>query len=229
MSTRLAGLYAVVAAAASVVFAPLLALAYSRTAEGAGEFESATMFPGWTERGIDLAGPLLTFASVDRVYSVYTQLFALLVPAVLLCALAARSLRPASRSRLERWGWRVGLFGYALFALGLLVVAVAMFVVSGMHAAIDVPFMTMMFPGLLLSLLGSTVLGVGLLRGGYEPRLTSWLLVLSLPLWWFGSFGLGHNSLGLVPLMVAWGVTGYRLWRAGARNDAAEVAFARPG
>lgn len=229
MSTRIASLYAVVAAAASVVFAPLLALAYSRTAEGAEEFESATLLPGWTERGIDLAGPLLTFASVDRVYSVYTQLFALLVPAVLLCALAARSRRPASPSRLERWGWRVALFGYGLFALGLLLVAVAMFFVSGMHAAIDVPFMTMMFPGLLLSLLGSTALGIGLLRGGYEPRLTSWLLVLALPLWLFGSFGLGHNSLGLVPLLAAWGVTGNRLWRAGARNEAADVAFARPG
>jgi hypothetical protein len=228
MSTRLAGLYAILAAAASVVFAPLLALAYSRTSEGADEFESATLFPGWTERGIDLAGPLLTFAPVDRVYSVYTQLFALLVPAVLVCALTARSLRPAPRPRLERWGWRVALFGHALFALGLLLVASAMFVVDGSHAAIDVPFMTMMFPGLLLSLLGSTVLGVGLLRSAYEPRLTPWLLVLALPLWWFGSFGLGHNSLGLVPLMVAWGVTGYRLWRGGARNKAAEVAFARP-
>lgn len=229
MSPRLAGLYAVLASAAAVVFAPLLALAYSRTAEGAEEFESATLFPGWTERGIDVAGPLLTFASVDRVYAVYTQLFALLVPAVLLCALAARSLRPASRSRLERWGWRIALFGYALFALGLLLVAGAMFFVSGMHAAIDVPFMTIMFPGLLLSLLGSTVLGVGLLRGGYEPRLTSWLLALALPLWLFGSFVLGHNSLGLVPLIVAWGVTGYRLWRAGARSKGADVAFARPG
>jgi hypothetical protein len=228
MSQRFVGLYAIVAAAASVVFAPLLALAYSRTAEGAEEFESATLFAGWTERGIDLAGPLLTFASVDRVYATYTQFFALLVPAVLVCALAARSLRPAPRSRLERWGWRVALFGYALFTLGLLVVAVAMFVVDGLHPAIDVPFMTMMFPGLLLSLLGSTVLGVGLLRSGYEPRLTPWLLVFALPLWWFGSFGIGHNSLGLVPLLVAWGVTGYRLWRAGAGNRAAEVALARP-
>src|SRR5919107_3465815 len=127
MSTRFAGVYAVVAAAASVVFAPLLGLAYSRTAEGAEEFDSATVFPGWAERGIDFAGPLLTFASVDRVYSVYTQLFALLVPALLLCGLAARSLRPASLRRLERWGWRVGLFGYALFALGLLQVGAAMF------------------------------------------------------------------------------------------------------
>jgi hypothetical protein len=32
-------------------------------------------------------------------------------------------------------------------------------------------------------------------------------------LWLTGSFVLGHNSLGLVPLLVAWGATGWDLRR----------------
>jgi hypothetical protein len=224
--TRLVGLYSVLAAAAAIVLAPLFALAYSRTPEGAEEFDSATLFAGWTERGIELAGGLLTFASADRVYSTYLQLFALLFPAIVLTALLARSRRPVPRGALERWAWRVALAGYALLAFGIVAIAVVLVVTEPSHPVVDALFLGTLLPGLLVSVLASTVLGLALLRSGYEPRVTPWLLALAVPLWLFGSFGLGHNSIGLVPLFVAWAATGWRLRQAAARALAESVRAA---
>jgi hypothetical protein len=85
-------------------------------------------------------------------------------------------------------------------------------------------FLGLLFPGILLSTTGSSALGVGLLRSGYRPRLTAWLLALAFPLWIVGDFLVGHNSIGLVPLMLAWGATGLELWRAGNRAPASKVA-----
>ena len=67
-------------------------------------------------------------------------------------------------------------------------------------------------PGMLLSVLGSTVLGIALLRDRYAPRLTAWLLTLAFPLMLISSDVLGHNSLGMIPLFLAWAATGRHLW-----------------
>jgi hypothetical protein len=212
-TTRLIGLYATIAAAAAVVFAPLLGLSYFAIDEGAEELETGTV-SAWAEPARDLAGSLVTFASADRVYATYTQVFALLFPAVLLCAWVTRRRRGKSHARLERWGWRIALPGYALFGIGLTAVAIMLIGASASSPILDLAFMPFMLPGIFLSTIGSTVLGIGLLRSGYEPRVTAWLLSLALPLWIAGSFVLGHNSIGLVPLFVAWAATGWRLWRA---------------
>ena len=73
--------------------------------------------------------------------------------------------------------------------------------------------MALMVPGMLISVVGSTVLGIALLRAGYAPKLTAWLLALAIPLMLLASDCLGHNSLGLVPLFVAWAAAGRQLWR----------------
>lgn len=209
---RLVGLYAVLAAAASLLVAPLLALAYFETEEGAEELEAGTV-SAWAEPARDAVGPLLEFASADRVYSTYLQALALLVPAVLLCAWVARRLRPAWPKRGERWGWSIALAGYLLLSLGVLLAGALLVALTPDATAVNVAFLAFVVPGLLVGTIGSTLLGVALLRTGYEPRLTPWLLALSIPLWLAGSIVLGHNGLGLVPLLVAWGVTGRRLWR----------------
>lgn len=211
-TTRFAALYAVLAAVAALVFAPLLALSYFAIEDGAAELDAATV-SAWAEPGRDLAGGLVTFASADRVYATYTQVLALLFPAVLLCAWITRRRRGRLEGRLERWGWRISLGGYALFGFGLALVAVMLVGASASSEALDYAFMPFMFPGLLLALIGSTVLGIGLLRARYEPRVTAWLLALAVPLFVAGSVVLGHNSLGLVPLFLAWGLTGRRLLR----------------
>ena len=93
-TTRLSGLYAMLAAAAAVAFGPLLALSYFGIDEGSEELSIGTV-SAWADPARDLAGGLLTWASPERVYATYVQVFALLFPAVLLCALATRAQRHA--------------------------------------------------------------------------------------------------------------------------------------
>ena len=207
---RLVGLYAVTAAAASLVLTPLLALSYFATEDGASELEAGSV-SAWAEPARDLAAGFLSFGSADAVYFTYLKSLLLIAPALLLGALAARSRRPKARSRGERWGWRLALVGYGLLTIGLLI---------ALPPALDVVFFALIVPGLLLGTIGSTVLGIALLRASYRPRLTSWLLTLSIPLWVFASVVLGHNSPGLVPLFVAWAATGWRLWRSSAAVSA---------
>lgn len=110
---RFVGLYSTLAAGASIVVAPLFALSYFATASGAEQLDTATV-SAWAELARELAGGLLTFASADRVYATYLQLFALLFPVVVLCAYAVRTQRQHPQTRLERWGWRLALLGYFL-------------------------------------------------------------------------------------------------------------------
>lgn len=204
-AVRLVGLYAVLAAVASFLVTPLLALSFFATESGAEELEVGSV-SAWAKPARDFADGLLTFASADSVYFTYLKSLALVGPALFACAWTVRSRRPESRSRTEVWGWRIALTGYGLLALGL--------IVAPPGNVLNVVFLALIVPGLLLGTIGSTVLGIALLRGSYRPRLTPWLLVLSIPLWLVGSDVLGHNSLGLVPLFVAWGATGWRLWRS---------------
>jgi hypothetical protein len=215
---RLTGLYATVAAIAAVALSPLLALSYLATAEGAEELEIGTV-SAWAEPARDLTGGLLTWASPDRVYSTYVQTFALLFPAVLLCARALYARR-SSTARTERWGWRIAYVGYALGSVGLVAASFALIPGDSDSDVLNLVFLALMLPGMLVSVVGSTVLGIALLGDGYRPRLTSWLLALSFPSMAVVPAVLGHNSLGMLPVMVAWGATGLQLSRASDRTRA---------
>jgi hypothetical protein len=65
-------------------------------------------------------------------------------------------------------------------------------------------------PGLLLTMVGSTVLGITLLARGSAPRLPALLLALAIPLAWLI---LQATSLGnaVLPVMFAFGILGRRL------------------
>jgi energy-converting hydrogenase Eha subunit A len=211
-ATRLVGLYAVLAAVGALIVSPLLALSYFATESGASELESGTV-SAWADPARDVADGLLTWASSDRVYGAYFFLFWVFMPAVFLCASAVRARRP-DEGRLERWGWRAALAGYGLSAVGA-IVAIAIFVSGSAESAlIDVVFLAVMIPALALDVIGSTVLGVALIRTRYEPRLTAWLLTLAFPSLLVIPSLLGNLSLGLLIVFAAWAVSGWRLWRA---------------
>lgn len=210
-SNQRIGRYVVVAAAAAVICAPLVALAYFATPDGAENLEASTV-AAWAEPARELAGGLVTFASPERVYASYTQVLALLFPAILLTALATRAQRPVPRKRAERVGWRIALTGYSLFGAGVFLMALLLIRADASGPLVDLAFLAMMLPGMLISLIGSTVLGIVFVRSGHRPRTTAWLLTLAIPLWIVGSFVLGHNGMGIVPLFVAWAATGWR-WR----------------
>lgn len=221
---RWIGLYAAVAAAIAVLLSPLLALSYFATEDGRQELEVSTV-SAWAEPGRDVAEGVLTWTSPDRVYGTYWQVFALLVPAMFLCASAARARRSAA-GRTERWGWRVALTGYALEKVGFIAVFVALMATDIHSRAVDVIFIGFAIPGLLISAVGSTILGIALVRARYRPRATSWLLALAFPSILVVPAFLGNLSLGLVPFIVAWGLTGLRLWHEGERAPSSAAAAA---
>jgi hypothetical protein len=211
-ATRITGLYAAIAAGAATLLSPLFALSYFATDDGAEELETGTVV-AWAEPARDLAGALLTWASPDRVYATYLQGFALLFPALFLCARAVRARRPSAAGRLERWGWRIARVGYGLVSAGLIAAAFVAVKGSVAGAALNVVFLALIFPGFVISVIGSTVLGIALLRDRYTPKLTAWLLAMAFPSMLVVPTVLGHNSLGLMPLFLAWGATGLQLWR----------------
>lgn len=220
-TARLVGLYAVVATVAMFVAAPFLSLAYFATSEGAEELENATV-SGWADPARDHLEGLLTWASPDRVYSSYLQVFSLCFPAVLLCAIAIRRGRPVAK-RVETWGWRLTLTGYGLASAGIVLAGLVLIAFAPTSTALNAVFLALMVPGMLISAIGSTVLGISLLRSPerFRPRSTAWLLAFALPAMVVIPIVLGHNSLGMLVLVLAWGIAGAGLWR----GEAAHVAF----
>ena len=210
-SIRFVGYYAVGAAIAAAIVSPLLALAYFGTPDGAGSLKQGSV-AAWADPARTHLDGVPTWASPDRLYATYVQALGLLFPAVLPCALAVRAGRPATMGRLERSAWRISLTGYAIASVSLGVVSL-MEIGAGM------------LPGMLLSVVGSNVLGVALVRGDDVPRTTAWLLAVAVPLMIAGSGVLGHNSLGMIPLFVAWGLSGWQLAHA-PQKRAREMAVA---
>ncbi len=138
------------------------------------------------------------------------------VLAVIACALAVRSRRPEHQRWAERWGWRVALAGYALTAVSLFF--------TYWVANLDLVFLAVTIPSLLLSSVGNVLLGIGLIRGGFRPRLTGWVLAFELPLS-IGLVAISTQALGMWPMMFAWAVAGWSLWRLPDQSDSGAHSF----
>jgi hypothetical protein len=210
---RAAGIAAVAASAATVVIAPLHALARFATEDGASDLASPVV-AAWARPAREIAGGLLTFSDPDTVYTTYGKYWLIFMVAVLACALAMRARRPVPMRRAERWGWRIALAGYGLIAAGSLVSYWTPYVNAG--------FAALTLPGQLLSTIGNTLLGVALLRAHARPRLTGWLLALDLPLSILFTT-VGSMATGVLPFALAWGAAGWRLSRTQAAGVPAAV------
>ena len=91
-TTRLTGLYAMFAAAAARYSRRCSRCPTSPRRRSRGADRETVS--AWAEPAQDLVGGLLTWASPERVYATYVQVFALLFPAVFLSARATRARRP---------------------------------------------------------------------------------------------------------------------------------------
>lgn len=190
------------------------AMARHQTTDGK---EDLTMWTTrvWSDPGRDLFKPLLDWASPDVVYVTWGKIWLPVFLGFTLCAfLVHRRRQPVG---FETWAWRIALTGY----VGACVSVAAEYWTqwaSVDHGVVDAVFVAST-PFLLLTMVGSTLLGIALLRRGMRPRLPAWLLTLSIPALVVISM---FTSLGnvVLPIMFAFGILGRRLAAEPAQSSA---------
>lgn len=195
---RIAGRIAFSAAGAATILAPIHALARFATDDGASDLDSA-LVRWWAEPAARGLRPLLDWSDPDTVYLSYGKVwFPVLLAATVAAFVVRRARTPAG---LELWGWRIALPGYLLTTVSV--------VGDYWTPWLDQSFAVLGIPGMLFSLVGSTILGVAWLRRGLRPRVTGWLLAT----WALTLFSLAAViALGaaLLPMVWAWGLAGRR-------------------
>jgi hypothetical protein len=160
---------------AALPLGTLHALARHRTEDGASDLDLETTRV-WAEPLGDALSPLLTWADPDLVYVTFGKLW---LPVFVLFTAAAFLAHRRRPQGFEKWTWRAVLVGY----VGACVSVVGEYWTQWTgepNALLDVVFVAMI-PFLLLTMFGSTVLGVTLLAKGYRPRLAAALVACAVP------------------------------------------------
>lgn len=192
------GRAAVAAALVGTVLAPIHALSRFATEAGKEDLDSSVV-RAWAEPARDVLAPLLDWASADTVYTTYGKLYTPLLLAALLCAFAVRRRRTPTGG--ETWGWRLMLVGVTGALIG---------VTGSYWTPLLDEFFVVTVPFLLIALVGSTVLGIVLLRRRFRPRGTAVLLALWFPLFVLLSAVVAMGA-GLLPLLWAFALGGWSL------------------
>lgn len=212
---RTIGRLAWAAAWVGLVGGQLHALARHNTADGREDLD-LPLTAAWSDPARKALAPLLDWANPDAVYLTYGKVWLPVFVAFTLAAFAVR--RHRTPRGLERWAWRIALTGYVWACLSVLG---DYWLQWGAHPS--EPLLTITFvaglPGVLLTLVGSSLLGVALLRRGFRPRATAWLLALTFPLAFVISMATSMGNLAL-PVAFAFGIAGRRL----ARGQSPDVA-----
>lgn len=145
----------------------------------------------WAVPAMDSLSPLLGWGEPYFVYWTYGKIWLPVFAAFTAAAFVVyRRRRPVGRERLV---WRGTLAGYVVLTIS----------VFGDYYTpwTEQSFMFVGGPGLLLTALGSTALGITLLRKGLRPRVTA-VLALFIPLF----VGITQvTSMGMVALPLMWG------------------------
>ena len=207
MNDRTIGRLAWVMAWVGLVAGQFHAMARHNTVDGQEDLQIWTTRV-WSDPARDFFGPVLDWADPDAVYLTYGKIWLPVFVAFTLCAFVVRRRRRPLG--FEKWAWRVALTGYVLACVGVFCDYWTQW--STYNAFFDVAFLITL-PGFVLTLLGSTLLGVVLLRRTFVPRSTAWLLALTLPLA-FGILQLTSMGSAALPVMFAFGIAGRRLARA---------------
>lgn len=218
---RQVGRFAWVMAWVGLVFGQLHALSRFATQDGKADLE-LPLTAAWAEPAARMLRPLLDWASPDAVYLTYGKIWLPVFAAFTLCAFVVyRRRQPAG---FEMWAWRVALVGYAWATVGVGLDYWTQ--LASPNAFLPIAFGISVL-GLLLTAIGSTVLGIALLRNRFRPILPALLLALAVPL----AFAiLQVTSLGsaVLPVMFAFAVLGRQLASEDAEARAFTGAPARP-
>lgn len=189
----------------------------ARFATEDGQQDVTSLTHAWADPARDLLEPLLTFADVDRVYLTYGMLWGPLFVVALGCAVVVRRGRAeVGMGGGERWAWRAYLTGLTLFTLGGFGAYYGAWINPAM---VDGAFVALVIPGVLITLIGGTWLGIVLLRRGFRPRVTAVLLALIVPLFLAVSALMSLGS-AFIPMLIAWGFAGRAIVTEDARRPA---------
>jgi hypothetical protein len=199
-----------------LVAGQLHAMARHQTADGKGDLEMWTTRV-WSDPGRKLFAPLLDWASPDVVYVTWGKIWLPVFVAFTLCAFAIhRRRRPVG---FEKWAWRIALVGYVGATASVFAEYWTQWT-SVDQDLVDTVFVATV-PFLLITMIGSTLLGIALLRRGIRPKLPAVLLALVIP----GLIAISMvTSLGnvVLPIAFAFGILGRQM--AAERDQASEVA-----
>ncbi|HEX3003983.1 MAG TPA: hypothetical protein VHO27_07215 [Angustibacter sp.] len=213
-SQRTVGRLAWVAAWTGLVVGQLHALARHNTADGAGDLK-LPLTRLWSDPARSALRPLLDWADPDTVYLTYGKIWLPVFVAFTLCAVVVRRRRRPTG--FEKVAWGVALTGYVLVCVGVFLDYYTQWT-SYLPDAVAGPMFAETVLGLLLSLIGSTLLGIALLRRGGVARGPAWLLALTIPLA-VGVLQVTSMGSATLPIMFAFGWLG--------RDLAAEQPYAQ--
>lgn len=197
---RRTGLAAIAGGVVGILYFPLHSLAYFATEDGT---EGVIK---WKGLGRDPLEPLLDWGSADTVYRTWGKVGFVVVLGFALGVLGLWLRHRGEARGLERWAFRIALVGYFVVLVG--------FFTEYWTPYLDFGFNAFTGPGMLVTLIGSTLLGIAFLRRRAVPRAAAWLLALSIPLVFGVTVLFGHLSAGLVPLDVSWILLGSWVWSA---------------
>jgi len=222
---RQIGRFAWVMAWVGLVVGQLHALSRFATADGKADLELPTVAP-WAEPASELLAPLLTWASADVVYVTYGKLWFPVFAAFTLCAYVVyRRRQPGG---VEMWVWRFALTGYVVASFAVFLEYWTQWTGSyngdGIEGMLFSAAWAVALPGLVLTMLGSTALGITLLVTRFRPALSAALLAAAIPL---ALAIVQFTSLGsaALPVMFAFAILGRRIVRT---SDLTQPAAPQP-
>ncbi len=217
-SQRTVGRLAWVAAWTGLVVGQVHALARHNTADGAGDLK-LPLTRLWSDPARSALRPLLDWADPDTVYLTYGKIWLPVFVAFTLCAVVVRRRRRPTG--FEKVAWRVAMSGYVLMSFGVFLDYYTQWT-SYLPDAVAGPMFAITVLGLAGSQIGSTLLGIALLRRGGVSRWAGWLLALTIPLA-VGLLQVTSMGSAVLPIMFAFGLLGRAI---AAEQPYAQVAGA---
>ncbi len=160
---------------ATLVIGQLHALARHRTEEGKSDLDLAAT-AWWAEPAGRALDPLLDWAGPDTVYLTYGKWWTVALGVMVAAAVVVMRRRQPYGA--EKWGWRLFVGGYGLLTIGVSAFYWGQW--TSYNVLEDIGLWAQL-PAALVGSIGSTVLGVVLLRRGARPRLAAILLLLNIP------------------------------------------------
>lgn len=198
-----------------LVMGQLHAMARHNTADGKSDLESGTTRV-WSDPARDFFSPLLDWANPDAVYLTYGKIWFPVFAAFTACAFVLYQRRRPQG--FEKFAWRFALVAYTWACVAVLVTYWTQW--THATALLDQAFLFLDIPGVLLTGIGSTMLGITLVRHGFRPRTSAWLLVLAVPLSLVLDLVTSMGS-GALPEMFAFGIAGHQLSKGEERRETA--------